>query len=207
MSKPTTAAAFLLALAVAWGLAAGGCAPEEPGRVELSIPPGYQPTLQVMAGDTLNRFGPFVGYYFKPSPSLEQAEFVCLNEEGFYASDIPVNAKLFEGEAVLARLPIGREELPESRKRITPVFFDQAPRAWLETRPEPAGEFRHFHSLHNARGASPWGYWLRHRAVASFTYDMGGRVGPESPLYHKVGPGLDSSFAQIVEFDRGPGRR
>ena len=48
------------------------------------------------------------------------------------------------------------------------------------------------------------GYWLRHVAVSEFTYDMGGRVGKESPLYHRVRKGPDRDFAGIVEFDRGP---
>jgi hypothetical protein len=33
------------------------------------------------------------------------------------------------------------------------------------------------------------GYWLRHTAKARFTYDMGGRVSPDSPLHHRVAPG------------------
>jgi hypothetical protein len=41
--------------------------------------------------------------------------------------------------------------------------------------------------------------------MAAFTYDMGGRVGPDSVLYHKVMPGSDKAFARIIEFDRGPG--
>lgn len=41
-------------------------------------------------------------------------------------------------------------------------------------------------------------------AVDEFTYDMGGRVGPDSPLYHEVTPGTDRDFAKIMEFDYGP---
>jgi hypothetical protein len=48
------------------------------------------------------------------------------------------------------------------------------------------------------------GYWLIHEATASFTYDMGGRVTPESPLFHETSPGVDTAFAHIVEFDQGP---
>ena len=48
------------------------------------------------------------------------------------------------------------------------------------------------------------GYWIRHVAVSDFTYDMGGRVGKESPLYHRVRKGPDRDFARIIEFDRGP---
>jgi hypothetical protein len=33
------------------------------------------------------------------------------------------------------------------------------------------------------------GYWLRHTAKARFTYDMGGRVSPDSPLHHRLAPG------------------
>jgi hypothetical protein len=172
-------------------------------RVELEVPPGYQATFEVMAGGTLHSFGPFVGYYFKPAPGFERLEFVCFNERGFYASDMPLNAKLFEGEAVLTRLPGESSSIPQGGERITPVFFPQAQKAWLKTRPQPVENFRHFHSLHHARGASLWGYWLSHRAQAAFSYDMGGRVGTDSPLYHKAEPGPDLNFAQIIEFDRG----
>jgi hypothetical protein len=50
------------------------------------------------------------------------------------------------------------------------------------------------------------GYWIRHVAVSEFTYDMGGRVGKKSPLYHRVRKGPDREFARIIEFDRGPAR-
>ena len=186
-------------------LAASACG-EDAGRrqrVDLEVPPGYQATLEVMAGGTLHSLGPFVGYYFKPAPGLEHLKFICFNERIFYAGDMPQNAKLFEGEAVLTRLPGEDSSIPQGAERITPVFFPQAPEAWLKTRPQPVEEFCHFHSLHSARGASLWGYWLRHRALAAFSYDMGDRVGVGSPLYHKVEPGPDLHFAKIIEFDRG----
>ena len=63
----------------------------------------------------------------------------------------------------------------------------------------------HFHSCYNSQGPVLTGYWLRHEARAEFTYDMGGRVGPDSPLYHKVNSGVDKAFGRIIEFDRGPG--
>lgn len=41
-------------------------------------------------------------------------------------------------------------------------------------------------------------------SLAAFTYDMGGRVGPEGPLYHQVIPGIDREFTLLIEFDWGP---
>jgi len=171
-------------------------------------PHGYSPRLLITRGGQLYRFGPFVGYYFRPVPGTELAdvEFICFNEEGFYTSDLPAGAKLFTGQAKLRRLP-DEGTIPEQGGRIRPVFFDEAPEAWLDTRPEPRDEYLHFHSAHNAAGATRLGYWLRHEALAEFTYDMGGRVGPESPLHHDVEPGLDTGFARIVEFDFGPSGR
>jgi hypothetical protein len=36
---------------------------------------------------------------------------------------------------------------------------------------------------------------------------MGGRVGKDSPLYHRVSSGPDRDFARIIEFDRGPEKK
>lgn len=79
-----------------------------------------------------------------------------------------------------------------------------SPSPWIDSRPEPRDEFLHFHSCYDARGPVLTGYWLRHEAVSEFTYDMGGRVDRESPLYHEVRPGTDKDFARIIEFDSGP---
>ena len=136
--------------------------------------------------------------------SFEKIDFVVFNEKGFYTRSLPVNAVLFEGDAVLKTLPPAGRPLPSSGRRIEPVFFDDAPEQWKRTRPSPEDEYLHFHSCYDARGAVSTGYWLRHRAVADFTYDMGGRVGKESPLYHRVSKGVDRRFARIVEFDSGP---
>jgi hypothetical protein len=163
--------------------------------------------LAVTDEDHRYGFGPFVGYYFRPADpkDLTRLEFLCFNEQGFYASDAPKNALLFEGEAVLVRLPGVREEIPQGADRILPVFFETAPRSWLETRPEPQAHFTHFHSCYDARGPALLGYWLRHEARSAFSYDMGGRVGTQSPLYHRATPGADHRFARAIEFDRGPG--
>jgi len=85
-----------------------------------------------------------------------------------------------------------------------PIFDRDIPAPWWATRPKPQEEFIHFHSCYDAVGPVHVGYWLKHRAVAAFTYDMGGRVGPESILYHHVNIGTDLEFARIVEFDWGP---
>lgn len=187
-------------------LALLGCAGQNSGqqKVDLKVPPGYQATLEVVDQGTLYGFGPFVGYYFKAEPGLRRVKLVCFNERGFYSSDMPVNALLFKGEAVLTRLPRRKNKTQSGSQRITPVFFSEAPREWLATRPEPPEEYLHFHSAYNANGAALIGYWIRHRAVAAFTYDMGGRVDSDSPLYHHVKPGVDAAFAKIIEFDRGP---
>ncbi|GAB4259111.1 MAG: hypothetical protein Kow0092_07090 [Deferrisomatales bacterium] len=190
-------------LAAGWVLLALGCAgppPEEP-----EMPRGYLRRLELVHEGRLLGFGPFVGYGFRPvvPGRFDRLEFVCLNEGGFYSSDAPEGARLFEGEAVLATLP-AEGKIPPGPERIRPVFFGEAPAPWLETR--PGSLFRHFHSCHDANGPVRTGYWLLHRAVRGFTYDMGGRVGPGSPLFHPVTPGPDGAFAAIVEFDAGPSK-
>jgi hypothetical protein len=169
------------------------------------VPRGYLPVIEIEIGDRLVGFGPFVGYYFKPqSPDdLRRLHFVCFNEKSFYTRDLPANEKIFEGDAVLTRLADVGFEIPAD-DRINPVIFSAAPAQWLQNRPEPKDEFVHFHSCYDATGPVLAGYWLRHRGTAEFTYDMGRRVGPDSPLYHRVISGTDKGFARIMEFDRGP---
>ncbi len=190
------------------GVALAGCtapAEETTDPVPLEIPHGYLHQLEIETDGRLIRFGPFVGYYFKPEnpKDLTRLRFVCFNERGFYSSDMPENAKLFEGDAVLQTLEKKDVAIPESL-RINPIFFPDAPEAWRNARPEPKEEYLHFHSCHDAGGHVWTGYWLRHVATAAFTYDMGGRVGAKSPLYHQLKPGVDTEFARIIEFDRGP---
>jgi len=155
----------------------------------------------------LYRFGPFVGYYFRPAApdDFSRVEFVCFNERGFYSSDMPAGAELFKGEGVLQALGPIQEAIPEEGGRIRPVFFDAAPEPWLENRPKPQDCFVHFHSVYDAAGPTFLGYWLSHKASAAFTYDMGGRVGRDSPLWHRVEPGEDREFPRIIEFDFGTG--
>lgn len=191
-------------------LAAAACS-SQPGGDVPKPPPGSLARLEILHEGTRVGFGPFVGYYFRPydPADLTHLEFWCFNERGFYASDAPEGALLFSGEARLTVLPgITGKPLPsDPAERIVPVFFDQAPAAWLETRPEPRDEFVHFHSGYDRSGPVAVGYWLRHRARAAFRYDMGGRVDTASPLYHEVSPGMDLAFPRIVEFDRGPAPR
>lgn len=173
------------------------------------VPRGYVDRLEIRTGKEVVGFGPFVGYYFTPEDpeDLSRLRFVCYNERQFYTRDLPENALLFTGDARLAALP---DTVPESIKnmtfeeRISPIFFPEAPRKWLDTRPRPAEGWNHFHSCYNASGAVLVGYWLRHVGTAEFTYNMGERVDPGSPLHHHVTPGPDNDFARIVEFDRGP---
>jgi hypothetical protein len=149
-----------------------------------------------------------VGYYFKPAAAgdFSRLDFICFNERSFYTNDLPANARLFEGQAQLRRLTESGQPVPapSDNERIVPVFFKQAPNAWLRTRPLPLDEYLHFHSAYDDVGAVRYGYWLRHVARAAFTYDMGGRVHSGSPLYHEVKPGPDMAFARILEFDHGP---
>lgn len=184
------------------------CSSSESGRPEL--PAGVLSRLEFQHEGALVGFGPFVGYYFRPvdPPDLTRLEFWCFNERRFYSSDAPENSLLFTGEARLALLPTAPDGgVLSSDKRIVPVFFDQAPPSWIETRPEPKDEFIHFHSGYNLMGPTTVGYWLRHVGQKTFRYDMGGRVGRESPLYHEVSPGLDAAFPRIVEFDHGPAKQ
>lgn len=186
-------------------LIAAGCGQSGGNDKKLSVPRGYVPTIELNLDGRRVGFGPFVGYYFKPeSPEdLTRLRFICFNERRFYTRDLPENAKLFEGDAVLTRLKDTGMKIPH-QNRINPIFFRDAPEKWLENRPSPQDEFLHFHSCYDAQGAVLAGYWLRHEGRAAFTYDMGGQVGPQSPLYHEVTQGVDKDFARIIEFDNGP---
>lgn len=179
---------------------------EEPGTIPLDLPNGVLSRLEVTTDGKLYSFGPFVGYYFKPAEmgKFDRLSFWCYNERGFYTSDLPENALLYTGEARLGTLKKLEDKLPGGGDRIRPVFFDQAPQEWVENRPEPKDEYLHFHSMHDRAGPVLIGYWLRHVAEETFTYDMGGRVSEGSPLYHLVTTGVDLDFARIIEFDRGP---
>jgi len=201
MCKPREVLTFALGLLVL------GCGASEPKQREipLQVPHGYVDRLEIIRDGQRYRFGPFVGYYFRPEKpaSLDRLQFVVFNERGFYTLDQPVNAQLYEGDAVLRTLPQTEFPIPAGEERIQPVFFKEAPSAWLDSRPQPRDEYLHFHSCYQETGAVLLGYWLRHSAVAAFTYDMGRRVEKDSPLHHFVRPGVDRDFAPIVEFDRG----
>ncbi len=186
---------------------AAACSESPPEQVPLKIPRGFVPMLEFVQEDRLLYFGPFQGYYFRRTEPDDPSrlQFVCFNEQSFYTGDLPANTKLFEGEAVLASLAEQPVTKPGSGGRIRPVFFDSAPEIWLQSRPAPREEFLHFHSCYNARGAVYTGYWLRHRAVAEFTYDMNGRLSSQSVLHHRVVPGVDRKMARVFEFDQGPG--
>jgi hypothetical protein len=179
--------------------------PDGSADVVVVVPHGYMARLEQVHDARMIGFGPFVGYYFRPEDpgDLSRLRFVCFNEDRFYSSDMPNGAKLYQGTAVRATLPRADVVIP-AHDRINPVFFEEAPETWRETRPAPQGEFVHFHSCYDAAGPVRTGYWLQHVAVADFTYDMGGRVEEKSPLYHRVRKGPDRAFARIVEFDRGP---
>lgn len=203
-----SAGRVLVLLLLATCLAAAGCEPDEQtdgGSLTLNVPRGYVSTLEIEKDDRILGFGPFVGYYFRPAipDDLRLIRFVCFNERSFYTTDVPENAKLYEGSGKLVELADVNMRLPEA-ERINPVYFADAPPQWLKNRPEPKDEYVHFHSCYDVQGPVSTGYWLRHEGAAAFTYDMGGRVGPQSPLYHRVKPGIDKNFARIIEFDRGP---
>ncbi|MBS3810092.1 MAG: hypothetical protein KGY38_08065 [Desulfobacterales bacterium] len=203
--RRTVKSVFIIAVLGAFCLFATGCQKSGTNDSAPDVPRGYISKIQVEVRDRILNFGPFVGYYFKPETpgDFTRVQFICFNEHNFYTKDLPENAKLFEGTAILTRLPKAGFDMPES-SRINPVYFSDAPAEWLATRPEPKDAFVHFHSCYDAQGAVLTGYWIRHVAVSEFTYDMGGRVGPDSPLYHKVSPGTDKNFAKIIEFDYGP---
>ncbi len=203
---------FTLTVAALLGvLTMTGCppanGPDAASTTEPSIPHGYMARLEQMSNGGMIGFGPFVGYYFRPDDPryLSRLRFVCFNENRFYSSDMPDGAKLYEGEAVRITLPDADIALP-AEDRINPIFFKDAPKTWRESRPKPPDEFLHFHSCYNGAGPVRTGYWVRHVAVTDFTYDMGGKVGKDSPLHHKVQKGPDRQFARIIEFDRGPGK-
>lgn len=172
------------------------------GSVE--TPRGYYSQLEFSFQGQRLSFGPFVGYYFKPyrGDDLERLEFRCYNERQFYTDQLPADALLFTGEALLGSLPQVRA-LPSSGARIEPVFFTEAPPEWLQSRPAPQSEFVHFHSAYDATGPSYTGYWFSHQPASSFVYNMGGRIGEGSPLYHQAVPGAPQRFPHIIEFDAG----
>ncbi len=174
----------------------------------METPRGFYTQLEFLYHGQGLSFGPFVGYYFKPAngDDLTRLEFRCYNERQFYTDQLSADALLFKGEAVLSSLPRVRA-LPQSDARIEPIFFPQAPPEWIQSRPAPQDLFVHFHSAYDATGPSYSGYWLRHEAVSSFTYNMGGRVGESSPLYHQADPDKPQRFPHIIEFDAGPKER
>ncbi|MFO7800955.1 MAG: hypothetical protein R6V55_01530 [Desulfovermiculus sp.] len=176
---------------------------------DAEIPRGALQGLIVEHQGRVFEFGPFVGYFFWPQESgdLSRLNFACRNEGQFYTRDLPADTLLFTGEARFVCLPGDAPYRPENGRRMRPVFPDEIPQKWLDTRPSPQNEFLHFHSCYNAQGPVACGYWLRHKARKVFTYDMGGRVGPDSVLYHQVQPGVDTGFPLLVEFDRGPDRQ
>ena len=199
---------FLVSL-VSMAIIFSGCpGPQKDKGTSLKVPKGYVARLDIQLKDRLLGFGPFVGYYFKPlnPEDLTRLSFVCYNEDSFYTRDLPENTLLFEGEALLTQLVDTGFPLP-SENRINPVFFGDAPGKWLNDRPRPRDEYLHFHSCYDGLGPVLAGYWIRHEGKASFTYDMGDRIGPDSPLYHEVHPGIDKQFAKIMEFDAGPAPR
>jgi len=206
--------ATFLTFLLTWTCAAvlSGCRPDQRSDGSdgsqsggVVVPHGYMPRLEQVHEGRLIGFGPFVGYYFRPEDpkDLSRLQFVCFNENRFYSSDMPAGAKLYEGTALRTTLPFADIAIP-AQERINPVFFPEAPEVWRNSRPEPRDLFVHFHSAYDATRPVRTGYWLRHVAVADFTYDMGGRVGKEGPLYHRVRKGPDRDFARIIEFDRGP---
>lgn len=174
----------------------------------VEAPRGYYSQLELVHQGQRLSFGPFVGYYFRPEQSddLTRLKFRCYNERQFYTDQLPADALLFEGEALLSTLPQVRA-LPRSNARIEPVFFAEAPAEWLQSRPAPQDRFVHFHSAYSASGPSYTGYWLRHQAARPFVYNMGGRVGTDSPLYHQAAPDAPQRFPQIIEFDAGAMKR
>jgi hypothetical protein len=170
----------------------------------METPRGYYPQLEFFYQGQWLSFGPFVGYYFRPEngDDVTRLKFRCYNERRFYTDQLPADTLLFEGKAVLSSLPRVRA-LPRSDARIEPVFFAEAPLEWLQTRPAPRDQFVHFHSAYGATGPSYTGYWLSHQPVRSFIYNMGGRVGKDSPLYHQAVPDEPQRFPHIIEFDAG----
>ncbi|OGQ90091.1 MAG: hypothetical protein A2464_10195 [Deltaproteobacteria bacterium RIFOXYC2_FULL_48_10] len=187
--------------------AMGSNGPDGSSAGGVAVPHGYMARLEQVYDGRRIGFGPFVGYYFRPEDprDLSRLQFVCFNENKFYSSDMPDGAKLYEGTAVRVTLPPSDITIPV-RDRINPIFFQEAPDAWRNTRPEPQDEFVHFHSGYDGTGPVLTGYWLRHVAVSEFTYDMGGRIEKKGPMFHRVRKGMDRDFARIVEFDRGPGK-
>jgi hypothetical protein len=197
---------MLFLLMAAW---TSGCQVQEgkdgSSKRTLAVPHGYMERLEQVYEGRLIGFGPFTGYYFRPDApqDLGRLHFICFNVNRFYSSDMPEGAKIFNGTAVRVTLPYADFDIPVE-DRINPVFFANAPKIWLESRPEPRDDYLHFHSCYSGTGPVLTGYWLRHIGVAAFTYDMGGRVERNSPFYHHVRKGADRDFAKIIEFDRGP---
>jgi hypothetical protein len=204
MFKSSDIIANILAIVAVAFIVSGCSETKEDKTVLLEVPRGYVDRLEINHGGSILKFGPFVGYYFKPQniDDLTRLTFLCYNKDSFYTKDLAENALLFKGDAVFKELSDTGFSLP-SENRINPVFFSDVPGVWLEQRPKPKNEYLHFHSCYDSQGPVLAGYWIRHTSEKTFTYDMGGRIGKESPLYHAVTPGIDKRFARVVEFDRG----
>jgi hypothetical protein len=56
----------------------------KPEAVELKVPRGFVSSIEIEFRGKLLKFGPFVGYYFKPAhpEDLDRLQFVCFNERG-----------------------------------------------------------------------------------------------------------------------------
>ena len=106
----------------------------EPPAEKPTVPKGYMDRLEIHVDDRVLSFGPFVGYYFKPSSGddLSQLDFVCFNERSFYTRDLPANALLYRGNARWQRLPDEQAPIPADGRRILPVFFFSGARCLVE---------------------------------------------------------------------------
>lgn len=166
-------------------------------------PPGWSRTIAVQRAGGELAFGPIDGHYWRRTGS----DTVCglhYNAGRGTASQAPDGRLLYFVEGRLAHLPIPVDQVPQpvGDQRVVQQLTGDVPRTWLGA-PMPPG-FVYWHGTYDvkARRATATGFWLRHIAVRSFTFDMGGDRG--YPFTHRVTPGVDMHFAPKLNFDVGP---
>ncbi len=151
-------------------------------------------------------YGNIPGHYWRLTPDPDVICGLHYNTGHTSATGEHSDALLYIVEGRRAGLPLERSETPQPEEpwRVREELLEEAPVAWTETAPEEPG-YVYWRSFYHPRErtAAPVGYWLRHIAVSSFTFDNG-QDGGEYAFTHSVRPGIDLEFAPKLNFDAGP---
>lgn len=169
-------------------------------------PSGWTSTLvQRIEGEQVV-FGRIPGHYWRLTPDPNVVCGLHYNTGHTSASGEHPDALLYLVEGRLASLPLERNETPQPDEpwRVREELLEDAPVAWTQTAPEEPG-YVYWRSYYHPgrRTAEPVGYWLRHVAFSTFTFDNGHADGNYA-FTHRVEPGIDLRFAPKINFDAGP---